>query len=337
MHLKSLSLLVLLALGGVAQAAERFYDPSNAASNTGKTSGYELYRTIGCPGRGLLDSACPGDVAAKPAPVAARPGDSDGDGVPDDRDRCPDTPKGAKVDADGCELDSDGDGVVDRLDQCPNTPAGRQVDARGCELDSDGDGVVDALDKCPDTPAGAKVNADGCELDSDGDGVVDRLDQCPGTPAGRQVDERGCELDSDGDGVVDGLDLCPNSPQGVKVVARGCIVGMVITLPGVNFDNDQDELRPDAIAILEEVVATLRDNPGVKVEIAGHTDSRGTEWYNLGLGENRAKSVMRYLTSHGIAASRLTTRSYGESSPITDNDTSEGRMQNRRVELILQY
>ncbi|HNQ04263.1 MAG TPA: OmpA family protein [Thiobacillaceae bacterium] len=336
MRFKPLSLLVLLTMGGVAQAAERYYDPSNAASNTGKTTGYELYKTIGCPGRGLLDAPCPGDVAAKPAPAAAsRAMDSDGDGVLDGQDRCPDTPRGARVDATGCEPDSDGDGVVDRLDQCPDTPAGRKVDAHGCELDSDGDGVVDALDKCPDSPAGARVDANGCEPDSDGDGVVDRLDQCPDTPAGRKVDARGCELDGDGDGVVDALDECPATPAGDKVDARGCSLPKVIVLPGVHFDNDQDALRPDAVAILNEVVATLKANPRVKVEIAGHTDSRNTDWYNLGLGERRARSVLHYLTSQGIDAARLTAKSYGESMPIADNETEAGRMRNRRVELKL--
>jgi len=90
--------------------------------------------------------------------------------------------------------DSDGDGVNDNLDKCPGTPGGTPVDARGCELDSDGDGVVDRLDKCPGTPAGAKVDANGCEFDADGDGVVDRIDQCPNTPAGDKVDEVGCSF-----------------------------------------------------------------------------------------------------------------------------------------------
>jgi outer membrane protein OmpA-like peptidoglycan-associated protein len=125
---------------------------------------------------------CDPDLVAKPAPVAAPPApvaapvappapkptarvlDSDGDGVPDDSDKCPGTPAGAKVNAQGCEPDSDGDGVVDRLDKCPGTAAGAKVDAQGCELDSDGDGVVDRLDKCPGTRTGAKVDATGCEI-----------------------------------------------------------------------------------------------------------------------------------------------------------------------------
>ena len=93
---------------------------------------------------------------------AAKPLDSDGDGVYDHLDQCPDTPRGVKVDERGCPLDSDGDGVYDYMDRCPDTPKGVKVDARGCPLDTDGDGVYDHLDKCPDTPKGASVNKVGC-------------------------------------------------------------------------------------------------------------------------------------------------------------------------------
>ncbi|OLO06395.1 flagellar motor protein MotB [Salinicola sp. MH3R3-1] len=91
--------------------------------------------------------------------------DSDGDGVPDDRDQCPNTPAGVAVDAVGCPLDTDGDGVPDYMDECPGTPAGVEVNAQGCPLDSDGDGVPDYQDQCPNTPAGAEVNSLGCEED----------------------------------------------------------------------------------------------------------------------------------------------------------------------------
>jgi len=90
------------------------------------------------------------------------PLDSDGDGVVDDLDSCPDTPKGVTVDAKGCPLDSDGDGVPDYLDRCPGTPTTVVVDSSGCPIDSDGDGVSDYLDRCPDTPEGATVNEVGC-------------------------------------------------------------------------------------------------------------------------------------------------------------------------------
>lgn len=92
----------------------------------------------------------------------------------------------------GEKLDSDGDGVADASDQCPDTPKGIAVSAKGCPLDTDGDGVADYLDKCPQTAAGIKVDANGCALDSDSDGVIDARDKCPGTPAGTMVDTTGC-------------------------------------------------------------------------------------------------------------------------------------------------
>ena len=129
--------------------------------------------------------------------------DSDGDGVPDLTDLCPDTPPGQGVDADGCassQADADQDGVTDDRDLCANTPEGETVDAEGCsdsQKDADGDGVSDALDQCPDTEAGEDVDAQGCsgsQLDSDGDGVTDDLDLCPDSPFEMVVDGNGCPL-----------------------------------------------------------------------------------------------------------------------------------------------
>ncbi len=316
------SALTMALLAAAAHAAP-YYDPSNAASGTGKTAGYELFKTIGCPGKALLDPACKDDA----------PKDGDGDGVVDGQDKCPTTPKGRKVNAEGCELDGDGDGVVDALDKCPTTPAGRKANAQGCELDSDGDGVVDALDKCPGTPAGAKVNADGCELDSDGDGVVDRLDQCPNTAPGRKVDAKGCEPDADGDGVLDAMDKCPGTPKGDRVDGSGCTLLNTIVLKGVNFDNDQAVLRQDALSILDEASATLKRYPGMKVEVAGYTDGRSSRAHNVDLSQRRAKAVMDYFVGKGVAADRLSAKGYGPDSPIADNNTDAGRAQNRRVEL----
>lgn len=154
--------------------------------------------------------------------------DADGDGVPDGRDRCPDTPRSAGVDAAGCPLDSDGDGVADGIDRCPGTPAGTRTDVMGCADDADGDGVLDAdgNDRCPGTPPGVPVDALGCPVDLDGDGVPDIDDRCPGTLKGIEVGPDGCFLDADGDGVYDGLgmDRCPGTPPGVKVDAHGCPV-----------------------------------------------------------------------------------------------------------------
>jgi len=92
--------------------------------------------------------------------------DSDRDGVFDKEDKCPNSPRGTKVDKDGCPVDSDGDGVLDYKDQCPETPEGLEVDKKGCPLDSDKDGVYDYKDKCPDTPFGLKIDLNGCPLKS---------------------------------------------------------------------------------------------------------------------------------------------------------------------------
>lgn len=181
-------------------------------------------------GDGVLDTLdkCPNTPAGVAVDKDGCPLDSDKDGVPDYLDKCPNTPAGVAVGKDGCPLDSDKDGVTDNLDKCPGTPSGVKVDKDGCPLDSDGDGVADYLDKCPNTPAGVKVGADGCPLDSDGDGVPDNKDKCPGTPAGVKVDVNGCPLDSDGDGVPDYLDKCPNTPAGVMVDKDGCPPEVVV-------------------------------------------------------------------------------------------------------------
>ena len=227
-------------------------------------------------------------------------------------------------------LDSDGDGVPDTQDRCPDTPAGVVVDARGCPLDSDGDGVPDYLDHCPGTPAGVAVDAKGCPLDSDGDGIPDYQDACPDTPAGVVVDEQGCPVDSDGDGVPDYLDECSNTPAGARVNERGCweIQGLVFTTSSTTIQSHQYD-------ILEEVAEVLALNPGIRVEIAGHTDSRGAHAYNLRLSEARAKAVRDHLVAEGIGAERLSVKGYGPDKPIADNDTDAGRARNRRVELTV--
>jgi OOP family OmpA-OmpF porin len=229
-------------------------------------------------------------------------------------------------------VDSDGDGVTDELDQCPGTPAGTAVDISGCPLDDDGDGVNNDADKCPNTPAGAQVDASGCEPDSDGDGVADGRDQCPNTPAGTKVDEKGCELDSDADGIVDSQDKCPDTPKGDRVDATGCPFNKELLLQGVKFSTNSAELLPESIPVLDRAVATLKRYPELRVEVAGHTDSRGAEAYNQQLSARRAATVLAYLRDGGVS-NTLTSRGYGEREPIASNDTDEGRLQNRRVVL----
>lgn len=230
-------------------------------------------------------------------------------------------------------VDSDGDGVEDSSDNCPNTPAGARVDAWGCELDSDGDGVKDSMDKCPGTPRGVAVDANGCPNDSDGDGVSDDMDNCPGTPAGEPVDANGCELDDDNDGVINRLDECPGTPEGTPVDKRGCKIEGDYVLEGVNFESNSDVLLSSANAVLDDVSETLLKYEEIQFEIAGHTDSDGAADYNLGLSSRRAQTVHDYLAVKGVAENRMSVKGYGEANPIADNTTPAGKAQNRRVVL----
>src|SRR5215471_9436937 len=274
-----------------------------------------------------------------------KPKDTDLDGVPDKKDKCPNTPKGATVDATGCPIDTDGDGVFDGLDTCPGTPKGATVDAHGCPSDADGDGVYDGLDQCPDTPKGATVDAKGCPSDTDGDGVLDGLDQCPNTPKGATVDAKGCPSDSDGDGVPDGIDQCPNTPAGLKVDALGCPIEVteketemldtgMIRLQNVNFETGKATLLPDSYAALDEVGGILLKWPQLSIEIGGHTDSRGRAEKNQLLSENRAKSVKDYLVDKfpGLATAQLSTKGYGSNRPLVPNTSALNMSKNRRVE-----
>jgi OOP family OmpA-OmpF porin len=230
-------------------------------------------------------------------------------------------------------VDTDGDGVEDGSDNCPNTPAGAKVDAWGCELDSDGDGVKDSQDQCPGTPRGVAVDANGCPNDSDGDGVSDDMDECPGTPAGQPVDAKGCELDDDGDGVINRLDECPGTPAGTPVDRKGCEIKGDYTLQGVNFESNSDRLVSGASNVLNLVAETLLKYPEIKVEVQGHTDSDGAAEYNESLSARRAQTVRDYLMSKGVDGGRMTVRGYGESQPVADNTTAAGKAENRRVVL----
>ncbi|KVW95489.1 OmpA family protein [Thiobacillus denitrificans] len=200
----------LISAGAIsAHAAEGvFYNPSNAASPTGKTIGHELFRTIGCPGRGLLDTPCPAPAPEKIA-VAPEP-----------------------------------------------EPAPAYV-----------------------APAPAPAPA----------------------PAAYVAPQ-------------------PEAPQ--KLV-----------LEGVNFDFDKATLRQEDVSELDKNVEALKAWGDVNIEVAGHTDSMGSDKYNMNLSRQRAEAVRNFLISRGVAADRLTAKGYGESQPVADNATEEGRFKNRRVEL----
>ncbi|MCE6979746.1 OmpA family protein [Pseudomonas frederiksbergensis] len=154
--------------------------------------------------------------------------------------------------------------------------------------------------------------------DEDEDGVFDRRDRCPDTPADTPVEHHGCPL--------------PQYPASVKPVEPP--VSEVITLNGnVLFAYNQSELMPEARSELDSLMAKLQNTDVVSVKVVGHTDSQGSDAYNQKLSERRASSVAAYLLSQGLAPNKLTSEGRGESQPVADNDTEEGRAQNRRVEL----
>jgi outer membrane protein W len=137
--------------------------------------------------------------------------------------------------------------------------------------------------------------------------------------------------DGDMDGVCDEMDKCPNTPAGTKVDKAGCPLEQTLK---VLFDFDSAELRPESITELERVVTFMNDVPFAAALIEGHTDSVGSDAYNLKLSDRRAKSVYDYLTSRGVDPARLSSIGHGEAKPIADNATDEGRQLNRRVMLI---
>jgi outer membrane protein OmpA-like peptidoglycan-associated protein len=277
-----------------------------------------------------------------------RPRDQDLDGVRDWLDKCPGTPIGANVDANGCPVDSDADSVFDGIDECPNTPRGATVDAKGCPSDADADSVYDGLDRCPDTPAGASVDETGCPNDDDGDGVPRPADACEGTPRGCRVDARGCPVDADADGVCDGLDRCPDTPAGARVDSLGCPLDLMqrenelldtgmIRIYDVRFASGSAEISSESLPVLETVGQALVRAPDLGIEIRGHTDDQGATRANQRLSEARAKSVLDHLRSRfpALSSRSFTTKGFGESRPIAPNTSEAGRARNRRIELVV--
>ena len=258
--------------------------------------------------------------------------DSDGDGIYDKNDLCPDVPGLAEFD--GCP-DSDGDGIEDSKDTCPNEAGLAEFD--GCP-DTDGDGVSDNNDDCPNT-AGLK-SLGGCP-DTDGDGIADESDNCP-NEAGPAANN-GCPWpDSDGDGVLDKDDQCPN--EAGTVANNGCpeinpTVEVMDTLNeysrSIGFATGKSSFKEKTENILNAMTAIFKEYPKANFIIEGHTDSTGSEGFNQKLSEKRANAVHDYLVANGISDDRLSTVGYGETRPIDDNKTRAGRSNNRRVDVIL--
>ncbi len=287
------------------------------------------------------------------AHAAPPPPDTDADGIIDPADQCPteamgDHPDPARL---GCPMrDADSDGVYDADDLCPSVPRGEHPDPEraGCPApDSDGDGVFDHEDQCVTTPAGAHPDPEraGCpDGDVDNDQVLDHDDQCRTVHAGVHPDAArpGCPLpDRDNDSVPDPTDHCPDQPGAPSPdpVRNGCpgLVrvegGQVRILQQVFFATNRETILPRSFPLLQAVADALTASPDIRrVEVEGHTDSVGNDAHNLDLSQRRANSVMAWLTQHGIVATRLEARGYGETHPIATNATGAGRAQNRRVE-----
>ncbi len=111
---------------------------------------------------------------------------------------------------------------------------------------------------------------------------------------------------------------------------------LILSMPSmVGFDTGQSRLRPDVLPVLDTIADVLVRYANTAVEVAGHTDSRGSAEYNQLLSEQRALSVMAFLVRHGVVAGRVSAQGFGESMPVADNSYTEGRQANRRVELAL--
>ncbi|MFT7700120.1 MAG: outer membrane protein OmpA-like peptidoglycan-associated protein [Candidatus Krumholzibacteriia bacterium] len=254
-------------------------------------------------------------------------GDRDRDGIPDDKDMCPDQPEDMDGynDLDGCpDPDNDGDGILDADDACPTRAEDLDgfQDEDGCpDPDNDGDGIYDGRDSCPNEAEDIDgwQDQDGCpDPDNDQDGVLDINDRCPRTPVDSQVDEHGCAV------------TAPTIEAAAVFIPA---IKPVNVIEGVNFVSGSAELTPSSITILISLAQSLNEDKSLRYEIQGHTDSTGDAEINRSLSQQRAESVRASLIQMGVASDRLAAVGYGEDVPIADNATAGGRAANRRVEL----
>lgn len=256
--------------------------------------------------------------------------DTDGDGVYDKNDDCPDTP--GLEEFNGCP-DADKDGIKDGDDDCPNTFG--LAEYNGCP-DADGDGIIDAKDSCPNEAGSKDMN--GCP-DDDGDGVINKDDNCP-NEAGPSSNG-GCPwADSDNDGVVDKDDQCPDvkgtaSNNGCPEVTQKVQNELNSYAKTINFDTAKSSITKESQEALQAILGIVEKYPNSKFTVEGHTDSVGSAKSNKELSEARALSVKEYLVKNGVEEFRLSSKGYGEEKPIADNNTKAGRAQNRRVEINL--
>jgi outer membrane protein OmpA-like peptidoglycan-associated protein len=238
------------------------------------------------------------------------------------------------------DKDSDGDGITDLKDKCPQVFG--LLKYAGCpETDTDKDGIIDDEDACPTVPGVAKYK--GCPIpDSDGDGINDEDDNCPFKPGLFRY--KGCPIpDTDGDGLNDEKDSCITKAG--PLYNKGCpekyepaielIEQVKKAATQIFFETGSSKLLLKSYAPLNEVAKILLENPLLSMNIEGHTDSIGENNSNLILSKRRAEAVATYLQTKGVDAKRLFAKGFGETQPITSNSTVQGRAKNRRVELTI--
>lgn len=172
------------------------------------------------------------------------------------------------------------------------------------------------------------ADASGCGFTTDAQAIstaagmsdfVKRVFFKPGSP-------KDCSIDDDQDGVNNCADKCPNTPKGAMVDKDGCWA-----MHGVLFDFDSDKIKAEFEPMLKNAADVMQSNPGLKIEVQGHTDSYGSDQYNQGLSERRANAVKNDLQNRGVAAGRMKTIGFGETQPVESNATDAGRAYNRRV------
>jgi outer membrane protein OmpA-like peptidoglycan-associated protein len=162
----------------------------------------------------------------------------------------------------------------------------------------------------------------------------------PGVP-----EYKGCPIpDTDGDGILDPQDACIDKPETKNDYqdGDGCpdevpkeVKKFSGVIQGIYFDTDKDTIKKQSVKILDEALDTFLKFPDMRVEISGHTDSKGDRDHNLDLSKRRAEAVKKWLVDRGVAESRLTTRGAGPDEPVDTNETKAGRAKNRRIEFKL--
>lgn len=227
--------------------------------------------------------------------------------------------------------------TADRVD--PNAPCYRWP-----AVDWDGDGVFDRVDYCNDTPKGCTVDRYGCSSDSDKDGVCDGVDRCPGTAAGMEVDEQGCADNQRATGRVEPAPPAPQKqiekpaptpippPKPVSESERHLIESGRIRLENVYFKTNSAELLPESEASLREAGEALEKFADLRIEVEGHTDTRGSTAHNQRLSQARAEAVRQWLLDHyRLVGDNFVAKGYGESRPETQERNDEELLRNRRV------